>query len=60
MATKPKAGRPTHKQDIISIRTANAERVENAAVSAVASKAKSLSDPRSDVRNTDYWACKPK
>jgi hypothetical protein len=60
---KGNAAKPTHparKQDIISIRTANAEQAENARVSAVASKADSLSDPRSDIRNTDYWACKPK
>jgi hypothetical protein len=49
----------SHKKGVIS-QTASAERVENAKVSAVASKAAALSDPRSDIRNTDYWACKPK
>lgn len=36
------------------------EQAENAKISAIASKASELSDPLSDIRNTDYWACKPK
>jgi hypothetical protein len=56
--TMAKSGK-SHKKGVIS-QTASAERVENAKVSAVASKAAALSDPRSDIRNTDYWACKPK
>jgi hypothetical protein len=54
-----KSKHPTHKQGVVS-QTASAEQAENARVSAVASKASSLSDQRSDIRNTDYWACKPK
>ena len=54
-----KSKHQTRKQGVIS-QTASAEQAENAIVAAVASKAKSLSDPLSDIRNTDYWACKPK
>jgi hypothetical protein len=54
---KPK--RPMRKLGAIG-QTASAVQAENAMVSAVASKPDSLSDPRSDIRNTDYWACKPK
>ena len=54
-----KSKHPTRRQGVIG-QTANAEQAENAMVSAVASKPDSLSDPRSDIRNTDYWACKPK
>jgi hypothetical protein len=49
----------SHKKGVIS-QTASAERVENAKVSAVASKASALSDKHSDIRNTGYWACKAK
>ena len=54
-----KSKHQTRKQGIIS-QAASAEHAENARVAAVASKAGSLSDPLSDIRNTDYWACKPK
>ena len=54
-----KSKRQMHKQGVIS-QPARAEQAENARVAAVASKAKSLSDPKSDIRNTDYWMCKPK
>lgn len=54
---KTKSKHQTHRQGVIS-QPASAEQAENARVSAVASKAKSLSDPLSDIRNTDYWACK--
>jgi predicted lipid-binding transport protein (Tim44 family) len=40
--------------------TQSAEQKENAKIKEIASKASSLSDPLSDIRLTDYWACKPK
>ena len=54
-----KSRHPTHRQGVIS-QTASAAKAENARISAVASKAGFLSDPLSDIRNTDYWACKPR
>lgn len=54
-----KSKRQMREQGVVS-QPKSAEQAENARVAAVASKAKSLSNPKSDIRNTDYWACKPK
>ena len=43
-----------------SIRTQTADQKEKAKAKEIASKASSLSDPQSDIRNTDFWMCKPK
>ena len=48
----------TRKQGVIS-QTASAEQAENKCVRAIAERPM-LGDPKSDIRNTDYWACKPK
>lgn len=51
-----KSKHQTRKYGVIS-RSKSVEHAENARVAAVATKASALSDPISDIRNTDYWAC---
>lgn len=59
MATKPKAGfTKKAKSKRESTRKAASNR-ENARIRAIAERPM-LGDPKSDIRNTDYWACKPK
>ncbi len=54
-----KTKHPTHRQGVVS-QPKRAEQAENLRVKMIAEKASALSDPLSDIRNTDYWACKSK
>lgn len=53
-----KTKHPTHRQGVVS-RPKSAEQRENERIRAIAARPM-LSDPLSDIRNTDFWACKPK
>ena len=59
MATKPKAG-VTSKSHVKRESTKKAaSNRENERIKAIASRPM-LGEPLSDIRNTDYWMCKPK
>ena len=59
MATKPKTGF-TKKSQAKSVATKKAASArENERIRAIAERPM-LGDPKSDIRNTDYWMCKPK
>ena len=59
MATKPKKGFTAKSQVKREATKKSAANRENERIRAIAERPM-LSDPRSDIRNTDYWMCKPK
>ena len=58
-ATKPKKGFTTKSQVKREATKKSADQRENERIRAIAERPM-LSDPKSDIRNTDYWMCKPK
>lgn len=59
MATKPKTGFTKKSQQNREATKKSADQRENERIKAIASRPM-LGDPKSDIRNTDYWMCKPK
>ena len=59
MATKPKTGFTSKSQVKRESTKKSASNRENERIRAIAERPM-LSDPKSDIRNTDYWMCKPK
>jgi len=59
MATKPKTGFTKKSQQKREATKKSADQRENERIKAIAARPM-LSDPLSDIRLTDYWACKPK
>ena len=59
MATKPKAGFTKKSQVKRESTKKAASNRENERIKAIASRPM-FGDPLSDIRNTDYWMCKPK
>ena len=59
MAIKPKKGFTAKSQEKREETKKSADQRENERIRAIAARPM-LSDPRSDIRDTDYWACKPK
>ena len=59
MATKPKAGFTKKSQSKRESTQKAASKRENERIRAIAERPM-LGDPKSDIRNTDYWMCKPK
>jgi hypothetical protein len=59
MATKPKAGFTKKSQSERESTKKSADQRENERIRAIAERPM-LGDPKSDIRNTDYWMCKPK
>ena len=59
MAIKPKKGFTAKSQEKREATKKSADQRENERIRAIAARPM-LSDPRSDIRNTDFWACKPK
>ena len=59
MAIKPKKGFTAKSQEKREETKKSADQRENERIRAIAARPM-LSDPRSDIRNTDFWACKPK
>ena len=59
MATKPKAGFTKKSQSKRESTKNAASNRENERIKAIASRPM-LGGPLSDIRNTDYWMCKPK
>ena len=59
MATKPKAGFTKKPQTKRESTKKAADQRENERIKAIASRPM-LGGPLSDIRNTDYWMCKPK
>lgn len=59
MATKPKAGFTSKSQVERESTIKAASNRENERIKAIASRPM-LGGPTSDIRDTDYWACKPK
>ena len=59
MATKPKKGFTAKSQQKREVTKKSADQRENERIREIASRPM-LGDPKSDIRNTDYWMCKPK
>ena len=59
MATKPKKGFTAKSQEKREVTKKSADHRENERIRAIAARPV-LSDPRSDIRDTDFWMCKPK
>ena len=59
MATKPKAGFTKKSQSKRESTKKSASNRENERIKAIASRPM-LGGPLSDIRDTDYWMCKPK
>ena len=59
MATKPKKGFTAKSQVKCKSTKKAASNRENERIKAIASRPM-LGEPLSDIRNTDYWMCKPK
>ena len=59
MATKPKKGFTAKPQSNRKSTKKTADQRENERIKAIASRPM-LGGPTSDIRDTDYWACKPK
>ena len=59
MATKPKAGVASKSHVKRESTKKSASNRENERIKAIASRPM-LGGPTSDIRDTDYWACKPK
>ena len=59
MATKPKAGFASKSHVKRESTKKSASNRENERIKAIASRPM-LGGPTSDIRDTDYWACKPK
>lgn len=59
MATKPKKGFTAKSQEKREVTNSQAAKRENERIRAIAARPM-LSDPRSDIRDTDFWMCKPK
>ena len=59
MATKPKKGFTSKSQVKREATKKSADQRENERIKAIASRPM-LGGPTSDIRDTDYWACKPK
>ena len=59
MATKPKARLTKKSQSKRESTKKSASNRENERIKAIASRPM-LGGPTSDIRDTDYWACKPK
>ena len=59
MATKQKAGFTKKSQMKREATKKSADQRENERIRAIAERPM-LGDPKSDIRNTDYWMCKPK
>ena len=59
MATKPKTGFTKKSQSKRESTKKTASNRENERIKAIASRPM-LGEPLSDIRNTDYWMCKPK
>ena len=58
MATKPKKGFTAKSQTKRESTKKSADQRENERIRAIASRPM-LGGPTSDIRDTDYWACKP-
>ena len=59
MATKPKTGFTKKSQEKREVTNSQAAKRENERIKAIAARPM-LSDPKSRIQDTDYWACKPK
>ena len=59
MATKPKTGFTKKSKKTREATKKSADQRENERIRAIAERPM-LGDPKSDIRNTDYWMCKPK
>ena len=59
MVANPKKGFTAKSQEKREATKKSADQRENERIRAIAARPM-LSDPRSDIRDTDYWACKPK
>ena len=59
MATNPKKGFTAKSQVKREATKKAASNRENERIRAIAERPM-LGDPKSDIRNTDYWMCKPK
>ena len=59
MATKPKKGFTAKSQQKREVTKKSADQRENERIREIASRPM-LGDQKSDIRNTDYWMCKPK
>ena len=59
MATKPKAGFTKKSQSKREATKKSADQRENERIRAIASR-QMFGGATSDIRDTDYWACKPK
>ena len=59
MATKPKAGFTKKSQSKREATKKSADQRENERIKAIASRPM-LGGATSDIRDTDYWMCKPK
>ena len=59
MATKPKAGFTKKSQQKREVTKKSADQRENERIRAIAERPM-LGGATSDIRDTDYWACKPK
>ena len=59
MATKPKTGVASKSKVKRDAGKKSADQRENERIRAIASRPM-LGDPKSDIRNTDYWMCKSK
>ena len=59
MATKPKAGFTKKSKSKRESTKKSADQRENERIREIASRPM-LGDPKSDIRDTDFWMCKPK
>lgn len=59
MATKPKKGFTAKSQEKREVTKKSADQRENERIKAIASRPM-LGGATSDIRDTDYWMCKPK
>ena len=59
MATKPKTGFTKKSQQKREATKKSADQRENERIRAIAER-QMLGDPKSDIRDTDFWMCKPK
>ena len=59
MATKPKTGFTKKSQVKREATKKSADQRENERIRAIAERPM-RGNPKSDIRNTDYWMCKPK
>ena len=59
MATKPKTGFTKKSQVKREAIKKSADQRENERIRAIAERPM-LGDPKSDIRDTDFWMCKPK